>query len=87
MASIAEQSYDVCNYATQKAGDTGANWNTAFIEAVREKGFELISVTWSTHLGEDGPLMAPAPFEEGYQYPYPCVVAPKGWRPQHEGSE
>lgn len=57
-------------------------WNERYVAELEAMGFELVPVDDDTKLGEHGPLMAPVPSTSGRPYPYPSVIAPKGWRPE-----
>lgn len=78
--TLAEQSRAAHMIASAAAKDSGAEWNRRYVASIELQGFALHPINESTPLGPDGPLWAPRPAEEGWQYPYPCVIAPKDWQ-------
>lgn len=92
--TLEDESRKVCDYAAKKAGaGDKRGWNDRFKAAVEEKGYELVPIDEETYtpLSDDPsmePLWAPSPMEGAANpYPYPCVVAPKGWRATRASAE
>jgi len=66
----------------KKALDGDSNWNLDFPVALDKLGYELVAFDPSLHCLKLGdPLMAPLPSTDPNPYPYPCLIAPKGWKP------
>lgn len=78
--TLQEQSRAAHEHASQAAQGRGPEWNRRYVDALERQGFALHSLGSTVVLGPDGPLMAPQPCSEGWQYPYPSVVAPKDWK-------
>lgn len=55
-------------------------WDGCYFWALRRMGFELVPIEAGVELGDDGPVMAPMPSQDG-AYPWPSVVASAGWQP------
>lgn len=78
--TLHDRSLRAHNMASEAAAGR-ENWNVEYVDALRAIGFDLHSIKRDVRVGPDGPIMAPLPAPSGWQYPYPCVVAPKGWKP------
>lgn len=86
MYNLAERSRCANTIASEMVGQCDdADWNARYVAALDTIGYELVPIHDGTQLGEDSPLWAPSPAEGGTPYPYPSVIAPKGWR--HEIDE
>ena len=80
--SVQAESERVCDAAIEAATNAELGcWNTTFKKTVEDLGHELLPVENGTFIGLDAPIVAPVPLRgESYQYAYPCLVAPKGWK-------
>ena len=59
------------NAASSQAGKADAGWNRRFVDALEAMGLSLVARQPDNDPGE---IMAPIPWHEGWQYPYPSTV-------------
>jgi len=78
--NLEQRSRNAHELASQRAKDDPL-WNERYVSELEAIGFELVPIDDDTQLGKDGPLVAPAPSAKGRPYPYPSVIAPRGWHP------
>lgn len=90
--TLAEASRDAHTEAVERAkGCSGREWNLAYANALSQIGFDLVPVPTDVQIGPGGPQMAPHPWvnetdehADTSAYPYPSVIAPKGWQPTYQ---
>ena len=78
MKTLAERSYEICDIASEAAGD-GPGWNARFLFELSSRGWAIHPIVAQTFLGKDAPITAPIPMNGPDAYPYPSVIAPIDW--------